>query len=174
MAEIAARIVESPALYRLLAPIRRLCGLDVPIPYAPQLETASVPQIDGDPSTPPDHAQGVLMARIPIRMPKMSMTMTEGEVAMWLVSVGDPVNEGDVICEVMTDKVDMEVESPAHRDHLEILVEAGTVGRRRAHRLHRGRGLRRPRRPVRPTTRRRPRNQAAEEPDRSPAGRRAP
>ena len=28
-----------PPLYRLLAPIRRLSGLDAPIPYAPQLET---------------------------------------------------------------------------------------------------------------------------------------
>ncbi len=46
-AEIASRIVESPAIYRLLAPIRRLSGLDVPIPYAPQLESAAVPQVDG-------------------------------------------------------------------------------------------------------------------------------
>lgn len=44
-AEIAARIAESPALYRLLAPIRRLSGLDIPIPYAPQLESAAVPQV---------------------------------------------------------------------------------------------------------------------------------
>jgi pyruvate dehydrogenase E1 component beta subunit len=44
-AEIAARITESPTLYRLLAPIRRLSGLNAPIPYAPQLETASVPQV---------------------------------------------------------------------------------------------------------------------------------
>jgi len=47
MAEIAARIAESPALYRLLARIRRLSGLDAPMPYAPALETASVPQVDG-------------------------------------------------------------------------------------------------------------------------------
>ena len=45
-AELAARIAESPALYRLLAPIKRLSGLDVPIPYAPQLERAAVPQVD--------------------------------------------------------------------------------------------------------------------------------
>jgi acetoin:2,6-dichlorophenolindophenol oxidoreductase subunit beta len=44
-AELAARIAESPALYRLLAPIRRLSGIDVPIPYAPQLERAAVPQV---------------------------------------------------------------------------------------------------------------------------------
>ena len=30
----------------LLAPIGRLCGLDVPIPYAPQLERAAVPQVE--------------------------------------------------------------------------------------------------------------------------------
>ena len=46
-AEIASRIVESPAIYRLLAPIRRLSGLDIPIPYAPQLESSAVPQVDG-------------------------------------------------------------------------------------------------------------------------------
>lgn len=46
MAEIASRIVESPTIYRLLAPIRRLSGLDIPIPYAPQLETSAVPQVD--------------------------------------------------------------------------------------------------------------------------------
>ena len=44
-AEIAARITESPTVYRLLAPIKRLSGLNAPIPYAPQLETASVPQV---------------------------------------------------------------------------------------------------------------------------------
>jgi pyruvate/2-oxoglutarate/acetoin dehydrogenase E1 component len=44
-AEIAARITESPTIYRLLAPVKRLSGLNAPIPYAPQLETASVPQV---------------------------------------------------------------------------------------------------------------------------------
>jgi acetoin:2,6-dichlorophenolindophenol oxidoreductase subunit beta len=45
MAEVAARIVESSAFGRLRAPVERLCGLDVPIPYAPQLERAAVPQV---------------------------------------------------------------------------------------------------------------------------------
>lgn len=46
MAEVAALIGESEAFVHLKAPIRRLCGLDVPIPYAPQLERAAVPQVD--------------------------------------------------------------------------------------------------------------------------------
>ena len=44
--EVAVRVTESDAIYRLLAPIKRLYGLDVPIPYAPQLERACVPQLD--------------------------------------------------------------------------------------------------------------------------------
>jgi pyruvate/2-oxoglutarate/acetoin dehydrogenase E1 component len=46
MAEIAARIAGSSALYSLEAPIQRLCGLDAPMPYAPALEAATVPQLD--------------------------------------------------------------------------------------------------------------------------------
>lgn len=46
MAEIAARIVEGPALFSLLAPVKRICGMDIPIPYAPQLEKAAVPQLE--------------------------------------------------------------------------------------------------------------------------------
>lgn len=67
------------------------------------------------------------MARIPIIMPKMSMTMTEGEVASWLVEVGEQIHEGDVIAEVMTDKVDMEVESTHSGTLVEISVEGGMV-----------------------------------------------
>ena len=67
------------------------------------------------------------MARVPIRMPKMSMTMTEGDVATWFVKVGDEVHEGDVVCEVLTDKVDMEVESTTAGTLIEIVVEEGTV-----------------------------------------------
>jgi pyruvate dehydrogenase E1 component beta subunit len=45
MAELAARISEGPGIYSLTEPIKRLCGMDVPIPYAPQLEKAVVPQL---------------------------------------------------------------------------------------------------------------------------------
>ena len=65
------------------------------------------------------------MARLAIRMPKMSMTMTEGEVSTWLVDVGAAVDVGDVVCEVMTDKVDMEVESTVAGTLVEIVVESG-------------------------------------------------
>jgi hypothetical protein len=38
MAEVSARLAEGRSIYSLEAPIKRLCGLDIPIPYAPQLE----------------------------------------------------------------------------------------------------------------------------------------
>lgn len=46
-------------------------------------------------------------------MPKMSMTMETGELINFHVAVGDHVKNGDVLFEVMTDKIDMEVEAPA-------------------------------------------------------------
>ena len=46
-------------------------------------------------------------------MPKMSMTMETGELIGFHVSEGQEVKAGDVLFEVMTDKIDMEVEAPA-------------------------------------------------------------
>jgi pyruvate dehydrogenase E1 component beta subunit len=44
-AEIAARIMESDAFDYLDAPIRRLAGLDIPVPYNRNLERHRVPQV---------------------------------------------------------------------------------------------------------------------------------
>jgi pyruvate dehydrogenase E2 component (dihydrolipoamide acetyltransferase) len=53
------------------------------------------------------------MREIVVPMPKMSMTMEEGELLTWRKQEGEQVRAGEVICEVMSDKVDMEVESPS-------------------------------------------------------------
>ncbi|HAF61024.1 MAG TPA: alpha-ketoacid dehydrogenase subunit beta [Anaerolineaceae bacterium] len=45
-AEVAGRIVESEAFAYLDAPIRRLAGLDMPIPYNRNLEYHAVPQVE--------------------------------------------------------------------------------------------------------------------------------
>jgi pyruvate dehydrogenase E2 component (dihydrolipoamide acetyltransferase) len=49
----------------------------------------------------------------PIIMPKFGMAQEEGTILRWLKHEGDTVAKGDVLLEVQTDKVDMEVESPA-------------------------------------------------------------
>jgi pyruvate dehydrogenase E1 component beta subunit len=43
-AEISARIMEE-AFYELDAPVARVCGREVPLPYAQQLEQAALPQV---------------------------------------------------------------------------------------------------------------------------------
>ena len=45
-AEVAAGVAESDALDYLLAPIRRVGGLDIPMPYARALEKATIPQTE--------------------------------------------------------------------------------------------------------------------------------
>lgn len=67
------------------------------------------------------------MARTPVVMPKMSMTMTEGEVVELLISVGQKVSQGDVIAVVGTDKTNMEVESDFDGTVLEITTKPGDV-----------------------------------------------
>jgi pyruvate dehydrogenase E2 component (dihydrolipoamide acetyltransferase) len=52
------------------------------------------------------------MAEMPLTMPKMSMTMEEGIMVAWFKGAGDTVVAGEPVCEVTTDKVEMEVESP--------------------------------------------------------------
>jgi pyruvate/2-oxoglutarate/acetoin dehydrogenase E1 component len=43
-AEVSARILEQ-AFFELDAPVRRVCGEEVPIPYARQLEEAALPSV---------------------------------------------------------------------------------------------------------------------------------
>ncbi|MCL5677347.1 MAG: 2-oxo acid dehydrogenase subunit E2 [Firmicutes bacterium] len=50
---------------------------------------------------------------VEVIMPKLGMTMEEGTILRWAKKEGDPVGEGEVLLEVQTDKVNIEVESPA-------------------------------------------------------------
>ena len=49
----------------------------------------------------------------PVIMPRFTFDMAEGVILQWLVAEGAPVRAGDPLCEVQTDKVNMEVECPA-------------------------------------------------------------
>ena len=65
---------------------------------------------------------------IQILMPALSPTMTEGNVASWLMNEGDPVAAGDILCEIETDKATMEVEATDEGTLGRIVVPAGTEG----------------------------------------------
>ena len=53
------------------------------------------------------------MSELQFRMPKMGESITEGKILSWLVKEGDTFDEGDILVEVATDKVDNEVPAPA-------------------------------------------------------------
>jgi len=46
-----------------------------------------------------------------MRMPKLTETMTDVKLLSWLVKEGEKVKEGQVICEVETDKVTVTIDS---------------------------------------------------------------
>jgi len=65
---------------------------------------------------------------IQVLMPALSPTMTEGNLAKWLVAEGDVIAAGNVICEIETDKATMEVEAVDEGVLGKILVPEGSEG----------------------------------------------
>ena len=68
---------------------------------------------------------------IDVVTPAAGESVTEGTILEWHVKVGDFINADDTIVEISTDKVDLELPSPASGTVSEILVEEGdtvTVG----------------------------------------------
>jgi len=63
---------------------------------------------------------------IPVLMPALSPTMTEGNIAKWLKSEGDSIASGDVLCEIETDKATMEVEAVDEGVLGKIIIAEGT------------------------------------------------
>ena len=67
------------------------------------------------------------MAKENILLPAMSDQMTDAELLGWKVSAGDMVNKDDILCEISTDKVDMDLDSPFTGEILSLKVEEGDV-----------------------------------------------
>ncbi len=62
-----------------------------------------------------------------IIMPKAGMAMEEGTVVQWYKEIGDPIEQGEAVLEILTDKVNMDVEAEASGVLLAKLAEEGTV-----------------------------------------------
>jgi pyruvate dehydrogenase E2 component (dihydrolipoamide acetyltransferase) len=61
------------------------------------------------------------------RLPDLGEGVREGEIARWLVEVGQTVEEDDPLVEIQTDKATVEVPSPASGRVARILVEEGQL-----------------------------------------------
>ena len=64
------------------------------------------------------------MAKLVV-MPKLGLTMTEGEVSRWLKKEGEAVKEGEPLFEVETDKLTNTIEATATGLLLKILAQEG-------------------------------------------------
>ena len=64
---------------------------------------------------------------VEVIMPKAGSEMEEGEIVQWFKNEGDHVEAGEVLLEIVTDKVNMEVEADASGTLLKILAQAGDV-----------------------------------------------
>lgn len=53
------------------------------------------------------------MMTIPVIMPKLGLTMTEGTIIRWLKAEGEAVTKDEPLLEILTDKANLEVEAPA-------------------------------------------------------------
>ena len=60
-----------------------------------------------------------------VAMPQMGISVSEGTILEWRKAVGDHVEADETICDVTTDKVDVEIPSPATGVLARILAEPG-------------------------------------------------
>jgi len=68
------------------------------------------------------HTSRSLLA-VQLKMPSLSPTMEEGTIVKWHKLPGDSVSEGDVICDIQTDKAVMSMESSDEGTIAKILIE---------------------------------------------------
>lgn len=62
---------------------------------------------------------------IEIKMPRLSDTMDTGKITEWRKKIGDPVEEGEILCVIETDKADVEFQSFYSGTLAEIRLEEG-------------------------------------------------
>src|SRR5260370_35512346 len=62
-----------------------------------------------------------------VRLPQFGMGMQEGKVLRWFKHEGDQVQEGDPLCELETEKANVEVPAPEGGILSQIVAEVGAT-----------------------------------------------
>ncbi|HEU0220742.1 MAG TPA: biotin/lipoyl-containing protein, partial [Paracoccaceae bacterium] len=115
LAEIVAKEGETVGVDALLATIRAGEGARAAAP-APKAEPAR-----------PEPAKPAEAATVEVLVPALGESVTEATVASWFKQVGEAVGQDEILCELETDKVSVEVPSPAAGALASILAPEGTV-----------------------------------------------
>jgi 2-oxoglutarate dehydrogenase dihydrolipoamide succinyltransferase (E2 component) len=70
-------------------------------------------------------SSGTETAVVEVTMPQMGVSVADGTIAEWKKQPGDWVEADETICEVTTDKIDVEIPSPASGRLARIIAEPG-------------------------------------------------
>ncbi len=119
LARILAPEGETIAVGGLLAEIEVGAGGEQEPPSPPGPAAAGG---DGGAATGPLTVVG---EPVPVPLPQLGESVTEGVVGAWRKQVGDPVAQGEALVEIQTDKVDAEVPAPVSGVLREVLVPEG-------------------------------------------------
>jgi len=119
LGEILAREGETVGVDALLATISEGEAKSAPAKSAPaKAEMADKPTRSESGSKP---------ASVDVMVPTLGESVTEATVSTWFKKVGDPVNADEMLCELETDKVSVEVPAPASGTLTEILAAEGAT-----------------------------------------------
>ncbi|SIS65475.1 2-oxoglutarate dehydrogenase complex dihydrolipoyllysine-residue succinyltransferase [Paracoccus saliphilus] len=91
---------------------------------APKAKAADGNGQDGD---APSAAPAKTGASVDVMVPALGESVTEATVATWFKQIGDNVSADEMLCELETDKVSVEVPAPAAGVLAEILAPEGTT-----------------------------------------------
>ncbi len=81
-----------------------------------------------EPAAKPDAADAAPASEaVKVMVPTLGESVSEATVATWFKAVGDTVNQDEMLCELETDKVSVEVPAPASGVLSEIIAEAGST-----------------------------------------------
>jgi 2-oxoglutarate dehydrogenase E2 component (dihydrolipoamide succinyltransferase) len=90
-------------------------------------DDASNKSIDAGPEEPKAREGGGSGESVDVMVPTLGESVSEATVSTWFKKVGDTVAQDEMLCELETDKVSVEVPSPAAGTLTEILAEEGTT-----------------------------------------------
>ena len=121
LGEIVAAEGDTVGVDALLATILESGAAAAPAPEA-EAETATKGAEEA-PATAPDGGGD----SIDVMVPTLGESVTEATVATWFKKVGDAVAADEMLCELETDKVSVEVSAPAAGTLIEILVAEGST-----------------------------------------------
>ena len=133
--------VPSPAagiLAEIVAPEGETVGPDALLAQIDETGAAAAPRNDGTGAATPatvdtakdsaDRGKPKMAGKtVDVMVPTLGESVTEATVATWFKKVGDAVAQDEMLCELETDKVSVEVPSPVAGVLAEILAEEGAT-----------------------------------------------